>query len=231
MKKIITVFLLIFLLGLSSPAYAALGFFKPTSKLYFLQPTLESVKLFFTFSKEAKTDYLLQLTDRRTDEMVLEQSTSTVNRYQANFAKLEKLATGMKNPEQVVEKIKEASLRQQEVLAKVYGQVPVSAQAAIMNAQENSAQHVEKMIESVQDGVKAKAYRDQTNQIRQIERLGQQNKIDRVLLEGTPQAIPGNSEPRELNAGRELNSLNPVTGSVDTTIVAPAVPVSIQPLQ
>ena len=231
MKKIITVFLLIFLLGLSSPAYAALGFFKPTSKLYFLQPALESVKLFFTFSKEAKTDYLLQLTDRRTDEMALEQSTSTVNRYQANFAKLEKLATTVKDSERVVEKIKEASLRQQEVLAKVYSQVPVSAQAAIMNAQENSAKHVEKMIESAQNGVKAKEYRDQTNQIRQIERLGQQNKIDRVLLEGTPQAIPEGGIPRELNAGQELKTLNPVGESVDAAIVPPAAPVSIQPLQ
>jgi len=233
MKKIIIVFLAIFLLGLSSPAYAALGFFKPSSKLYFLQPVLESARLFFTFSKEAKTDYLLQLTERRVEEMTQKQSTTTVDRYQLNFAKLTKLAIEVKNPEQAVEKIKAASLRQQEVLAKVYSQVPEEAQAAIVNAQENSAKHVEKMIESAQNSVKAKEYMNQAVQIRQMERAKTQNQIERVLLEGDSQINPAESVPRELNSGLELKSLNSILEgegqSAGSATMMPAVPIPVQP--
>ena len=233
MKKITIVFLMVFLLGLSSPVYAALGFFKPSSKLYFLQPVLESARLFFTFSKEEKTDYLLQLTERRVEEMTQKQSTTTVDRYQLNFAKLEKLVTEVKNPEQVVEKIKEVSLRQQEVLAKVYNQVPEEAQAAIINAQENSAKHVERMIESAQTSVKAKEYKDQTVQIRQMERVKNQNRIERVLLEGDSQINPAESVSGELNSERELKSLDSILKgegqSGNSATMAPAVPVSVQP--
>jgi len=222
MKKSALIFLLILLLGTSSPAHASFGFFKPSSKLYFLQPTFESVRLFFTFSKQAKIDYLFDLAERRTDEMNIAPSAKTSERYTQHFQRLEEIIGQIENKEQkerVAEKIKEASLHQQEVLAKVYNQVPDEAKEAILNAQENSAKHVEKTIEAVEGTEKAKEYADEAAKIQQIGKLGQIEKLERIQqapMESSPNADPSQSAPKELKEGRgllpgkELNPLNPI---------------------
>jgi hypothetical protein len=221
MRRIAIIFLTIILLSVSSSAYASFGLFKPSSKLYFLQPKLESLRLFFSFSKEAKLNYLFKLTERRIDEMDVRPSEEIANRYTEHFKQMERIAEGIenKNQEEVAERIREASLRQQEVLAKVYNQVPEQAKEAILNAQEASSKHVEKTIERVEGAEEAEAYAAEAARIQQIGQLGQLEKLERIQqtpMEASPQTNPSQSIPqklepaRELNREQELKPLNPV---------------------
>jgi len=213
MKKIITIFSLIIILGISLPVQAA---FKPTSKLYFLQPTLESVRLFFTFSKTAKTDYLLELTDRRVAEINTEMATSSVDRYEDHFKKLEKLAGETKNKEQVVEKIITASLRQQEVLSKVYATVPDQAKDAILNAQENSSKNVAAVIENVEGADRAQTYIQRIERIQQSEKANQKQRLEQAPMESSPNSNPSEFAPREIKGTNQINQLNTInSGSVN----------------
>ncbi len=210
MKKITVIFLLISFLGAASPVYASLGFFKPSSKLYFLQPALESTRLFFTFSRQGEIDYLLQLTERRIDEISVEPSTAIASRYQMHFEELEKLANEIKDKEQVVEKIKEASLRQQEVLSTVYAQVPDEAKDAILNAQENSSKNVARTIEAVEGADKAREYARRVEQIQLVPKMERAERLEQAPMERTPNANPSQSVPKELKPGQGLNPLNPL---------------------
>lgn len=212
MKTIITISVLVILLMgiIVAPVYAAPGFINPNSKMYFIQPALESIRMSFTFSKQAKVDYLLELADRRTEEMGIAPSSKIVKGYTEHFVQLEKIVGEIpeENKNQVVEKIKEASLRQQEVLAKVYGQVPQQAQEAIINAQENSSKHVENMMEKIGESQDAQDYMQQVAQIQQVEQAGQ---IEKASKEEYYNDNPGKFTPKglnEINQSRQLNSIN-----------------------
>jgi len=213
MKKTTTFVLsILFISFLATPAYASLGFIKPSSKLYFLQPALESVRLFFTFSKEAKTDYLIELADRRTEEINISPSIKIANRYSDHFDQLEKIVekTSEDKKEQVTEKIKESNLRQQEVLAKVYNQVPDEAKDAILNAQENSSKNVANVIEATQGTEKEKEYVKQIEQIQRVEKKERTERLKQALKEETPNANPSDNIIKEIKSGQELNPLNPL---------------------
>ena len=216
MKKTIVTFLMILLVGvviIPAPAFASFGFFKPDSKMYFLQPALESIRMFFTFSKSAKVDYLVELAERRTDEMSIAPSNEIANRYINHFQELELIMVKVpdrgvfseEKAEKITEKIKEDSLRQQEVLAKTYSQAPEQAQEAILNAQENSAKHVENLIKSVQGEEEAQTYMAQAEQIRQTEKIEKQERIQQAPMESSPQEDPSKSAAKELNEGKSLN--------------------------
>ncbi len=217
MKKIaIIIFLLVCLMNIfPSSAYASEGLVKPDSKLYFLQTFGESVRLFFTFSKEQKIDYLLQLTERRVEEIGDTPSPAVTGRYEEHFQKLNELSGQAQNREQAAERIREASLRQQEVLGRVYNQVPEPAKEAIINAQENSSKHVERTIEAVEGPKKAQEYIKRVERIQQLEKLGQLERLEPVPMEGSPNADPSQSTPRELKEnkgllpGQELKQTNP----------------------
>lgn len=239
MKRIALIFVLAsaFFLNTASPASAAFGFFRPDSRMYFFQPAIESVRLLFTFSKEAKTDYLLQLTERRVDEMAIEPRAATADRYQAHFEELEKLAGGAKDKEQVVEKLKEASLRQQEVLSAVYARVSDEAKDAILNAQENSSKNVERTIEAVEGADKAREYAGRVEEMQRVQKMERAGRLEQAPMEGTPNANPSESVPQELREGKgllpgkEMNPLNPVLdeqGGSGGEGIEPAAPVPMQ---
>jgi hypothetical protein len=220
MKKIVVGLLLAFLLiGLPSPLYASEGLVKPSSKLYFLQTFGESVRLFFTFSKEEKLNYLLQLTERRVEEIEDTPSPAVVSRYEEHFQKLNELSSQAQNREQAAERIREASLRQQEVLARVYNQVPEPAKEAILNAQENSSKHVERTIEAVEGSKRAQEYIKRVERIQQLEKLGQLERLEPAPMEASPQTDPSQSTPQELRGtsplreGQELRPINPALES------------------
>ena len=237
MRKFVIISLVVLFFSISLPVYADSGFFKPNSQLYFLQPMVESIKLFFTFSKEDKTDYLLQLTERRVDEMTADPSAASASRYQKHFEQLEELASEIREKEQVIEKIKEASLRQQEVLADVYTKVPDEAKDAILNAQENSSKNVANVIETVQGIEKAQEYIQRVEQIQRVEKVERDERLEQVPMEGAPNADPSESIPRELNEnkgllpGKELNSQNPIfdaQGSNSGKEIEPTAPIEKQ---
>lgn len=223
---------------MASPAHASFGFVKPDSKIYFIQPVLESIRLFFTFSNEAKAEYLLELADRRTDEMNIAPSNSIANRYNEHFAQLENIVdqTSGDAKEQLAEKVKVANLREQETLANIYTLVPEAALDAIVNAQENSSKHVENILQSGQNDEKAAAYRTETEQIRRVEQATRRERVERVPMEGSSKSNPSENAPRALNPlnqTQELRPLNPTNETEDRqgggAIDEPVVPVPLQP--
>jgi hypothetical protein len=89
-------------------SFAFILFFSP---FYFLQMLGEDARLFFTFSKEQKVDYLLDLTQKRVDEMTDNPSSEVGNRYTKHFQDLEGLSGQVSDKSAVVQRIEEASLR------------------------------------------------------------------------------------------------------------------------
>ncbi len=202
----------------------------------------ESIRILFTFSQEAKAEYLIELTDRRVEEMEIASSNKIANRYVKHFQQLETISgkVSKEKQEQIATQIKEASLRQQKVLAEVYSQAPEQVKEAILKAQENSSKHVEKLIESIQGSEEAQEYKAQAVQIQQMTKLQKQERIEQVPMEGSPQANPSESIPKELNEGRglnpaqELKPLNPIfeggNQSEGGNRAEPVAPAPMQPL-
>lgn len=198
-----------------SPVSASEGLIKPDSKFYFLQSWGESLKLFFTRSSKQKFNYLLELADRRVGEMEDTPSLQVANRYEEHFRKLTELSNQMEGKDETVDKIKEANLRQQEVLVKVFSQVPENAKDAIINAQENSSKHVAQAVEQVEGSQKAKEYLQQVERLQQVEKMGQVEQLELAPMEGDPSQDPSQSTPRGLKdnkgllPGQKLKPLNP----------------------
>ena len=150
-KATLVLILFVWVSSVSAPtAYASEGFIKSSSPFYFLQTLGESVRLFFTFSKDQKIDYLLELTDRRVSELADTASPAVATHYEDTFKQLNELSTQVSDTQVAVDKIKEASLRQQQVLTTVYNKVPDQAKSAIQNAQENSLKHVTRAVEAIE---------------------------------------------------------------------------------
>jgi acetolactate synthase small subunit len=215
MKKI-NIFLILVLLTLvfAVQANAADGLIKATSRFYFLQNWGESIRMFFTFSPDAKLNYSLGLADRRVNEINSSASSSSVitrltKQYENHISQAEKISEKVIDKNQAIEKIREASLNQQQVLANVYSRAPEQALEAITNAQENSAKHVEKIISDVQGSDAAQKY---TNQVLQIQQTQMLQRAEPVPMENSPNADPSQSIPNNLNEikqGQGLNPLNP----------------------
>jgi len=240
MRKIIASLILFSLLIsvlVSFPVYASEGLIKPNSKFYFLQSWGEQIKYFLTRSPEQKLSYLLTLTERRVDEMENNPSAAVTSRYENHYQELNNLTNKMQNKQQATERIKEASLTQQQVLSQVYIQVPEPAKQAIINAQENSSKHVIKTIEKVEGISQAQQYMIQVAQIQQMEKVGQIEKIESEPMESNPNSDPSQSTLKELkstntlNEGQQLNPLNPVnenqTGNSSVDHIEPAQPVQM----
>lgn len=202
MKKVFLFVLILLLMSVSSPVHASLGFFKPQSRLHVFQPVIESVRLFFTFTVEGKTDYLLELTERRVEEMEIAPVTGTAERYEAHFRKLERLAEKAEDSEGIVERIKEASIRQQETLAGVYAQAPDTAKDAVLSAQEQSSKNIVRAIEAVQGADEANAYAERVGRIQQVGKAARAGQMERALMESAPNANPEESVIRELKESR-----------------------------
>lgn len=211
MKKITVLFLLLLIVTVIFPSntFASQGLVPPTSGLYFLQTWGENIKLFLTFSKDRKIDYLLDLTQRRVDEMTLDASSKVGDRYAEHFQDLENLSSQVPDKSEVVQRIKEASLRQQSVLAGVYIKVPDVAKDAIINAQENSSKHVINTIQAVEGVKSADTY---TAQVQAIQKAEQAGKIEQVQMESGPNPNPSDSNINAIKGGQGINSLNSING-------------------
>ncbi len=205
---------MVFTFTMFVPAYAAEGLIKPSSKFYFLQNWGESIMLFLNFSKESKLDYLLALTERRLDEIKDVPSQAVADHYEENFSQLKEIASQLQNAHDALEKIKEASLRQQEVLAKVYEQVPEEAKDAIENAQENSSKHLAEAIEAIDGHEEAEEYMEE---VEEIQKEGQEKRIEKMeqarMENESDDDAEEAGEPKEgksLLPGQEMKSLNTI---------------------
>ncbi len=224
MRKIIAFFLLLSLVIVIFPSKisASKDLIPPTSPLYFLQTWGENVKLFFTFSKDQKIDYLLELTQKRVDEMEVSPTAQIGNRYEKHFQDLEDLSSQVPDKSEVVQRIKDASLRQQAVLAGVYLKVPDTAKSAILGAQAESSKHVTNTIQAVEGVKNADTYAAQTQAIQKAEQIG---KIEQVEMESEPNSNPSEDNINPIREGRGLNQLNPINGQNESGGMQPAAPI------
>lgn len=224
MKKttLLIIFITAFLLTLPSQALASKGKISPDSRFYFVQNLFEDIRLFFTFSKEKKVDYLLDLADRRVEEIQdntdLKQKkiNSITNRYTNHFKKMERITEKLKQKKQegAVEKIKEANLSQQETLAKVYEKVPDAGRLGVQNAQENSAKNTAAIIEKVKGEEAAKAFQNQLKQIKQVIMQAPLQPSPKMQMESSgPAQDPSQTQTKELlplqaeKPGQQLHEL------------------------
>ncbi|MGD0522951.1 MAG: DUF5667 domain-containing protein [Candidatus Microgenomates bacterium] len=230
MKKVVTgiVFLFLFVIVFPKSVFASQGLIPPTSGLYFLQMWGENVKLAFTFSKDQKVSYLLSLTQRRVDEMAISPSFQISDRYTAHFQDLENLAPQVSDKDQVVEKIKDASLNQQSELAVVYLKVSANAKPAVLGAQTSSSEHVANTIQAVDGQKSADNYTAQVQTIQKAEQVG---KIEQVQMESGPNSSPSENNINQINNGQGLNQLNPINnpnGSAGGDQMQPTAPIPMK---
>lgn len=197
-------------------AQASAGVISPSSKAFFLQTWGESIKYLFTFSKENRINYLIELSNRRVSEIAATTDTKTLDtltrRYDDYYQTIATLTPKVTDNKPVTDRIQTNNLRQQEVLARVYEQVPEQAKDAIVNAQTNSAKHVGETVEKVEGSAAATDYHKQVQVIQQARKVGQV-----PMQSDGPSADPSQNTPRALNSANGLNSLNEInnTGSGD----------------
>lgn len=204
---------------------ASAGLIPPTSKLYFLQTLGESVKLYFTRGPQQKFDYLLGLTERRVDEAKLSADSQVLSRYQSQMNEAATLAADLPGRDTAVQRITDASLRQQAVLAQVYMRVPDEAKGAILGAQTESSKHVANTIQAVGGLKRAEDYNKKVQVILRAEQIGQ---VEQVQMEGPPNGNPSDKNINPINDGRGLNQLNPINDQNGGAGIQPAAPIQMK---
>lgn len=230
MKKVTVgvVFLLLFVFIFPESLLASRGLIPPTSRFYSLQTWGERVKLMLILPKDQKVDYLLSLTQRRTDEMVVGPSLQVSNRYAEHYQELKDLSLQVPDETNAVKRIKEANLNQQSVLAAVYVRVPAEAKEAVLGAQTNSSKQVASTIAVVEGDKSADKYKDQVQAILKVEMAG---KVEQIPMESEPNPNPSENNINQIKGGQQLNQLNPINnqnGSGDGGQMQPAAPIPMR---
>ena len=149
----------------------------PDHPLYFMKRGAESVGTFFRFGDEAKANRYLELSEKRISEAKAlsekdneELTEKALERYQDQMNKglerAEKAKEKGRDMDEVLERVSEATVRHQEVLAGVYEKVPEEAREGIQRAMEASEEGGRRALNSVSEEKREEA-RERVNQKRQ----------------------------------------------------------------
>lgn len=133
----------------------------PDSNMYWLKTWWENVQLFFTFDDIKKAEKQMDFANRRMLELQklcekgkCELAQKLAPRFEEKIRKttekLEEANEKGKDVQALIEKLESNQERHQEVLLKVYDQVPEEAKEAILQAMENSQKGIENAIENIQ---------------------------------------------------------------------------------
>jgi len=184
----------------------------PDSQFYFLKSWWEDIELAFTFNEVKKAELLDKFASRRLIEIqkLLEKGEDSLaeqhmekfrNRVEKLQQQVEKAQNKGKDVDALIEKLEANSLRQQEVLAEVYENVPEQAQEAILQAMEHSAEGLQNAIDKVQGTGDAEEYREQLQE--RFENMGEdiQNRLQERLENKRGQSNDGEDE--EVNGNNE----------------------------
>jgi len=157
------------------------------SPLYFLKGWGRAFRLFFAFNplEKAKLELkfanedVLAVKDLCGEKGKCELARKHYEQFHYHFQKalqrMEKAKRKGKDIEELVEKLKENHLHQQQVLADVLEKVPEQAQEGILKAIENSSRGLEKAIEEVQGEDKKNQYQEQLHL--QIQNMGEEAQL------------------------------------------------------
>jgi len=160
----------------------------PDSGFYFIKKWGRSLQLMFAGSDTARARLMLKYTNE--DALAL-QKMYRIDKYDIGAKHAEQYALQLQNTVQTMEQIRNRQganasaelvnkleqnyLRQQEVLLSVLENAPEAAQNGLLNAIENSNKHVAAMIMAQQGELALQQYQEQVNQ--QTKNMGQETKI------------------------------------------------------
>jgi len=161
----------------------------PGNPFYFLETLSEGIGTFFTFGDIKKAERHLALASERlaeadalADKGDSNRAEKATERYQERLdkalIKAEEAKTRGKNTDAVLEKIAEATVRHQAVLAEVYEKVSEQAKEAIQRAMENSARGHDTALNAVsrekQDEVRGRVEQETEDVEERLEGLREQ---------------------------------------------------------
>ncbi len=160
----------------------------PDSGFYFMKSWGRNIQLMFAGSDTEKARLMLKYTNE--DALALKKMYET-GKYEAGSRHAEQYALQLQNTvqsveqvrtkqggnasEELVNKLQNNYLEQQEVLLNVLEKAPEAAQNGLLNALENSNKHVAAMIMAQQGDLALQQYQEQVNQ--QTKNMGQETKI------------------------------------------------------
>lgn len=182
----------------------------PDSSWYIFKRMSESIGTFFTFGNVAKTERYLELSERRLAEAERlaiegkhEFAEEAAGRYQNYLAKALAQAESAKGKgldvDEVLEKVSEATLTHQEVLAGVYERVPLEAKPAIERAMNAGMRGHEEALHAI-DGEHGEAIRQQLQELQQEteRRIKELREMKTPALDTPP---PPNTDPDDHRGG------------------------------
>lgn len=161
----------------------------PDSKFYWLKTWRENIQLFFTFNDVKKAEKQMKFANRRMLELEklcekdkCELAQKLASRFEEKIRKttekLEEANEKGKDVQSLIEKLEANQERHQEVLLKVYDQVPEEAKEAILQAMENSQKGIENAIANIQkDPSQLKEFKEKID--KKVEEVLNEEEIDK----------------------------------------------------
>ena len=195
----------------------------PDSPFYFAKGWERAIRSFFTFNTQEKAKLALRFANEDTlaiqelcDQGECQIAEKHCEKFQEQFQRaiqwMEEARQEGKDVEELIEKMEENHLRQQQVLAGVLEKAPEQAQEGILNAIANSSVGLENAIERVQGKHNMEQFREELNlqlnnvgeetQLRIQEQLeGKRHKPEEVPVEESQQEEPQQQESSQQNRG------------------------------
>lgn len=231
-KKLLVILVSLLLVGLAFPATPAwaqeqegisIGEVSdpgilPDSPFYFVKGWGRTIRLFFTFDTSKKAEWELRFAsedalaiERLCQKAECELAEKHCEKFQERFQRaiqwMERARQEGKDVEELIEKVKENHLRQQQVLAGVLEKVPEQAREGILNAIANSSFGLENAIERIQGKHKMDQLREELNL--QLNNMGEETRLriqerlerKRHKPEEVPVGGPQQQEPSQQNHG------------------------------
>ncbi len=175
----------------------------PDSPFYFLKSWSEGIGTFFTFGEIKKAERFLNLSGKRLAEAKAlaekdntEDASRAIERYEEQLERaLQRAERGKEkglDTDEVLERISEAILKHQGVLADVYEKVPEEARAGIERAMENSMRGHEEALEAVSE-----EKREEVMERMEAKRQEATDKVNEIRERMIPEALEDPSvEPK-----------------------------------
>lgn len=170
----------------------------PDSPFYFLKTWWEGIQELLTTNPVSKADLYLKLANKRMveAEKLMEKgkvdlAKKLINQYQERIEKAiqktEQAKGEGKDVSEIVAKLTANSVRQQEVLAKVYDKVPEQAKDTILNAMEESVRGLGNAIQNVQGIDKKQEFKEEVKDaIEKSGSTGQEKMKEKLQIKNVP---------------------------------------------
>jgi len=207
----------------------------PGSTFYFLKTWGEGIRLFFTFDENKKTELDYMYTLRRYAEIQKLIAQGKTDLAEKQLAKAELKTERLRNrietttetnngvdKEELVAKLEAIQARHQEVMMRVYEQVPEQAKDSILRALDNSSAGLENAIEHVSGSVAAEQFTERVqnrieNQSEDI-KLEVKARLEEIRNRNSNNQSDEDTEPEDVTNTNSLSNANSNINSVTNSI-------------